>query len=483
MIKNIHGPSLRVVLTATILVTTWQNAQAQEAETDPTPMPAVSTSDSPRQGDSSGLAVASDSHTSYVVPAIGIVTFDFLLNRYGEHFIDHDIYNVSLSSVRHNVSSAWVVDNDPFSTNQFLHPYQGAMYHGFARSAGLTYWQSLGYAFAGSAMWEIVGETTLPSVNDQIASGIGGAFLGEPLFRMANLVLERSDHLPRFWREFFALAISPSTEFNRVAYGDRFSGVYSSRNAQIFSRADFGLMGTATVRKGLLQSLTRNEAVADFSLDYGLPGNWNDSYTRPFDYFSLEFAASSANKFEHIFTRGLLAGWKHGENGVWGLYGTYDYVAPQIFRVSSVAASLGDTSDRRLLTSVELQTTVLGGVGYGAAGTINGADEQDYHYGVTPQMLVAARFISLDRAALDLTLRDFFVSRLASTAHRGSENNARVDGLLTFRIRDHHGATLKYIWSRRTAAYPDLGQRIQSRGTFGLFYTYLGDEHFGAAAR
>ena len=51
--------------------------------------------------------------------------------------------------------SRWVVDNDPFDINQFMHPYQGAMYHGFARSAGLNYWESMGYTFAGSVLWEI----------------------------------------------------------------------------------------------------------------------------------------------------------------------------------------------------------------------------------------------------------------------------------------------------------------------------------------
>ena len=210
--------------------------------------------------------------------------------------------------------------------NQFMHPYQGAMYHGFARSAGLNYWESLGYTFAGSVLWEIAGETTIPSRNDQIASGIGGSFLGEPLFRMANLVLEKSDRLPPFWRELTAAVISPATGFNRLAYGGRFKGVFPSRNPAFFTRVQFGAMGTASVQKSLTQSLTRNEAVADFSIDYGLRGMSNYAYRRPFDYFNFQFTASSANRFENIFTRGLLAGRDYGSGaasyrGVWGLYG------------------------------------------------------------------------------------------------------------------------------------------------------------------
>ena len=53
------------------------------------------------------------------------------------------------------------------------------MYHGIARSNGQGYWPSVVYTFAGSVLWEIAGETTPPSRNDQIASGIAGSFLGE----------------------------------------------------------------------------------------------------------------------------------------------------------------------------------------------------------------------------------------------------------------------------------------------------------------
>ena len=320
----------------------------------------------------------------------------------------------------------------------------------------------------------------------KIASGVGGSFLGEPLFRLANLILERPDQLPRFWRELSATVISPATGFNRLVYGDRFEAVFPSRDPSFFARLQLGAMGTASVQKLLTQPLVRNEAMVDFSIDYGLPGTPGYAYKRPFDYFSLQFTASSANHFENIFSRGLLAGKAYGEGadpyrGVWGLYGSYDYVAPQIFRVSSTALSLGTTSQRRLIKSGVIQSTVLAGVGYGAGGTIHGAGERDYHYGLTPQMLVAGRLISKDRAAFDLTLRDYYVSSLASTEHRGSENIARAEAQFTFRFLPHHAASLRYIWSRRAASYPDVGNVVvQSRGAFGLFYAYLGGTRYGA---
>lgn len=71
--------------------------------------------------------------------------------------------------------------------NQTGHPYQGSVYFGLARSNGLAFWESFGYAFAGSAVWENAGETTPLSKNDQLTTSMGGSFLGESLFRMSHL--------------------------------------------------------------------------------------------------------------------------------------------------------------------------------------------------------------------------------------------------------------------------------------------------------
>src|SRR5215207_7868130 len=104
---------------------------------------------------------------NYLIPALEIVGFDFALNRFNNRLIDRESFDVSAASIRRNLKARWVVDNDEFSTNQFLHPYQGAIYHSAARSAGLSYWESTAYTFAGSALWEIAGEVTPPSKNDQ----------------------------------------------------------------------------------------------------------------------------------------------------------------------------------------------------------------------------------------------------------------------------------------------------------------------------
>jgi hypothetical protein len=148
---------------------------------------------------------------SYLVPAWEIPAFELLLNRVDHYAVDSQVYASPLSNFRDNLHHKWVVDNDAFGTNQFLHPYQGAFYQGLARSSGLDFWQSSAYTFSGSLLWEYAGETTRPSINDQVASGIAGNFLGEPLFRMASLLLESGPNgEPGLLRKIGAAIISPS---------------------------------------------------------------------------------------------------------------------------------------------------------------------------------------------------------------------------------------------------------------------------------
>jgi hypothetical protein len=440
----------------------------------------------PNEGPKQFLNWETGDGKSYIIPAIELTGYLLLLNQYDRHFVDpEDIYRTGTKSSWKNLTdSKWVVDRDPFGTNQFLHPYGGSIYYGLARSTGLNFWESFGYAAAGSVLWEIGGETGAPSINDQITTPIAGSFFGEPLFRMASLLLENDGGPPGFWRELGAAALSPPTGFNRLVFGNRFDAVFPSHDPAISTRFQLGaalnthLTGPATSR------FKENEATADFQLAYGLPGKPGYSYTRPFDYFNFQFTASTANTFENIITRGLLLGapYAAGESyrGVWGLFGTYDYIAPQVFRVSSTALNLGTTAQWWLSRAVALQGTALAGVGYGAAGTIHGSGERDYHYGATPQGILELRLILGDRAMLNVTAHEYYVSGLGSTEHRGSENIARGTASFTVRVYDRHAIALKYVASQRDAHYPDLPNTYQSVGTFYLAYTFLGSTGFGA---
>ncbi len=208
---------------------------------------------------------------SYFVPALDIAGFLILLNQFDRTFLDSDDCHSNYSSFEDNLTGSWVVDDDPFDINQFMHPYAGSMYHGFARSAGLDYWSSLGYSFSGSLFWELAGEKTPPAFNDQFTTGYGGTILGEPLFRMASLLLESGDVKPGFWRELGAAAISPATGFNRMAYGKRFHGVFRSNNPAVFTRLQLGVNLNASVSSDVNRNPNPDEAAIPQSYQKGEP--------------------------------------------------------------------------------------------------------------------------------------------------------------------------------------------------------------------
>ncbi len=463
-------------------------AAAVEATAEPqrsaTPGDSV-TPERQRGGDTVLLAPATP--TDDWRPAAEIVGFQFLLNRANRWFGEgRDDYRVTADSIRRNLRSGWGTDRDPFSTNQFGHPYQGAMYHGFARSTGHDYWTSLGYTFAGSAVWEIAGERTLPSRNDQVASGIGGTFLGEALFRMSQLVLEQSSWLSPGWREAAATAIAPSSGFNRLVFGNRYGGILSSRNAAYSGSLSFGISQNVQSNLGLSTFNFRNtEGQIHASMDYGLPGQQDYVYRRPFDYFSFQATASTANGLESVLTRGLLIGRDYGVGndyrGVWGLYGSFDYVSPQVFRISTTAVSLGSTAQWWIGKSLSLQGTAMAGIGYAAAGAARGlvGEDRNYNYGLAPQALLALRFTQDDKMSLDLSLREYFVSNVASGTTGGHDNIVRGEASFTYRVARQHAVSLRVVGNRRDAAFTGAADQRQSQVNVGLFYTLVGADRFG----
>ena len=144
----------------------------------------------------------------------------------------------------------------------------GSIYYGIARSSGLNFWESFLYSAAGSFVWEIAGETTNPSINDMIATSIGGTFLGEPFFRMATLLLEDSDGKDPVSGENSAQRLShPQRGFNRLVFGDKFDAVFPSQKPATFMRLQAG--GTfSSSSRNVSSAVEETGAVADFTLSY-----------------------------------------------------------------------------------------------------------------------------------------------------------------------------------------------------------------------
>ena len=419
-------------------------------------------------------AVTAPARRSFVIPAIEIVAMDALINLAARPIMEDGQYAVSAASIRRNLGGPWVTDTDSFAINQFLHPYQGAMYHAIARSSGLNYWQSAAYTFAGSALWEIAGETTPPSKNDQIASGIAGSFLGEPLHRISHVILVKGGEHPGFLRALAATLVSPPTGVTRGHYAARFDAGAPGEMPFADLRLEIGM--TALRRGG--QSVTAlqfTDAFIGFTVDAEFPDPDRDSRLKPFDAFRLEGIASSGG-FQTLATRGLLIGSDYGSGvrgrGVWGVYAGYDYFAPGIFRVSSTNASFGSTAQSQF-GSLTLQGTALVGFGYTAAQPVECVDDRIYHYGLAPQGSLATRISAGRHASLDAGVRGYLVGDLTGS---GDDDDVilRADATLAVRIAGKHGLAVRTVRAERRATPPGLPALTQHESTLGIFYTFMG---------
>ena len=405
---------------------------------------------------------------------------DAAVNRLGSLLLDPAAFRVTPTSIGRNLRGPWVVDDDPFQVNQFGHPYQGAMYHGIARSNGLGYWPSMVYTFTGSALWEIAGETTSPSANDQIASGIAGSFLGEPLFRISRLLLDRADNGPGVWRRLASVFASPPTGINDALFGA--PAELPAPDAVPFSdiRVQFGVTAIPTDGSRTGYSLALDQPRLALSMDHGYPGDASYRHERPFDYFRIE-SGVSGDGLEHLATRGLIAGADYGAGrlgGIWGLYGTYDYFSPADFRFSSTAAAFGTTLQAPIAGSLVLQSSGLVGGGYVAVFSEDQSD--DFHYGVAPQAVMNLRLIAGRRAAVDLTAREYFVSGVGGFGTGQRDLIFVGDAWLAMRVYGKHGLALTYQRAGRSSDYLELPDQTRSRSTVGVFYTFLGSGGFGA---
>jgi hypothetical protein len=151
--------------------------------------------------------------------------------------------------------------------------------------------------------------------------------------------------------------------------------------------------------------------------------------------------------------------------------------------VSSTGASLGTTARWWATDNIAVIGTALLGLGYTAAGSVRSVGDNDYHYGVAPQALLALRFIHGKQYAIDLTTREYYVTRLGGAGRGGHDGIARIDAAFTWRVTGRHGISLKYLGNYRNATSPELGDQSQHRGTIGIFYTLLGHEFFGATGK
>lgn len=240
----------------------------------------------PHGPDSIDIAYYSKKHWEIATGSVvGLNMGIWAIDRY---VVKGDYAYISINTMKDNITHGFVWDNDQMGTNMFLHPYHGNLYYNSARSNGYNYWQSGIFAFGGSAMWELFMENEHPSINDIIATPVGGMALGEILYRTADLVLDdRATGKERFGRELASFVLTPTQGLSRIITGDAWRR--RSTSGKQFGVPDVSLEIAGGVQITELKDniLDKGVGVAmDINLEYG--DRYASENDRPYDYCSMQ---------------------------------------------------------------------------------------------------------------------------------------------------------------------------------------------------
>ena len=237
----------------------------------------------------STMALPTKKHPWYALAEMtGINVGVQLFDRY---VIKSDFAQTTLNSLKRNFTDGLVWDNDFFITNLFLHPYHGNLYFNAARTNGLTFWESAPYALGGSLMWEFLGETEPPAINDLIATNCGGMAIGEMTHRLSLTMLDdRERGFSRFLREAAAAIVNPIQGLHRIISGDAWR--VKSKNYLYHDFNKLPIDGTVSLGWRYLAdngALFRgvHAPYINLTLMYGTPVD-GEHHKTPYDFFDIE---------------------------------------------------------------------------------------------------------------------------------------------------------------------------------------------------
>ena len=328
------------------------------------------------------LTVSADSDTLEVIEikqnawlaageAAGINVLIWSFNRFIREGGTNPGFRIGFNSWEENIKNGFEWDDNSFSTNQFAHPYHGSLYFNAARSNGFDYWTSLTFSMGGSLMWEYLMETHHASFNDWIATGVGGAALGESLHRLSTMLWDNTaTGSERFWREIGGFAVNPMGGFNRLLRGET-SKVYANPGER-FPRAFYTNLevGTRSIGEDRVYESDTTRVFVRAGFAYGNP--FEGDVKKPFDSFDFLIQVNFGDKtgVGQANAKGLLFAAPLAEDGeskhLIAAYQHYDYINNNAYEfggqsVSASYLSQIKTSRATLVTSFHADGVILGG--------------------------------------------------------------------------------------------------------------------------
>ena len=267
-----------------------------------------------------------------------------------DRFVQHGDWSyISFKTIKENFKHGFIWDNDQLGTNTFLHPYNGSLYYTAGRANGFNYWQSELFAISGSALWELFMECEYPSTNDVIATPIGGAVIGETLFRASDALIDDRTHgADRFERELAVFILSPMRGINRLITGQTWK--HRPTSGRMFGTPNIALQVSAGVEVMAFQGRMRSPypgGVVQLDLEYG--DRFEAKSTKPYDYFVVR-AKLQGMKYQPILSQLNIKGRllsrevldHKNSSGSIGLYQHFDfYDSDTITNIDKVPYKLG----------------------------------------------------------------------------------------------------------------------------------------------
>lgn len=362
------------------------------------------------------------------VKALSInVGLNMAMRGFNRFILDDEFAKINLSSMGKNLRTLPVWDTNSFSTNLIAHPYHGSMYFNSARTNGYGFYGSIPFTFGGSLMWEYLMETKPPSMNDLVATTVGGTALGEITFRFSDMILDnRTYGVERFARELAAGIFTPTQLVNRVITGEAWR--VRSEKGNVIETLPFVL----SVGSG--GKMIKEDNRPGYSTGVGVEANvqygnvFEESIRKPYDWFWINghfnihegnVYLTQINGIGAIVNKNLYE--RSGLKIMGGFFQHFDYynykmetksgeIITPYYISEAAAAGLGLLINRKK-ENVNLRTRAfINGIGLGASiSDYFEIDDRDYNMGSGMSLKLYTDLIIRNKFSISLLSENYFI--------------------------------------------------------------------------
>jgi hypothetical protein len=371
---------------------------------------------------------------------------------------------ISFKSIENNICNPWVWDDDGFVVNQIGHPLQGSLYYSLARNKDHSYFGSFPFVAFGSMQWEYFMEIERPAINDLITTTLGGAMLGEIIFRISDEILDdKSSGIERFTREISVFTINPMRGLNRLISGKTFA----STNNLIKTNVNHLKMSFSTSKNLLNYIISENIELDDTDslksvpfATYFLKLTYGDPFSakKTFDYFLLYIGLGFENDIiGNVSARGLL--WKNNvkltdkaHNAI-GIFQNFDYITSSDYKVAASSFGFELMARTKFKQNLQLSSEYqIGLIILGAASTEYFIDVlRDYNLGPGGFVKIIMSLTKPDFGNISINLNRFWIRTISGAEGVESIGVGRVN--LQKQIFRKFGLGVEYILYDREGYY------------------------------